>query len=282
MRKVLSKISKTSAVIIGATILVTLGISASDGVGGLSRPLLGSLVMNIAKNDCPDGMVYVTAESGGFCVDTFEAAAGENCPNKIPGNQGESRANLESSGCAPVSERDMTPWTNISLNQAEEACRRAGKRLPSNKEWFAAALGTPDRNMDWGRGDCQVRSNWDSQPGKTGSGENCVSSAGAYDMIGNVWEWANDIAIDNVYDGRALPKDGYVTEVDKGGVPTKTDAVKPDDNFNQDYFNIYSNGARGFLRGGYWNNESGAGKFAVNLLFSPSNVGIGVGFRCVK
>jgi len=282
MKKVLSKISKTGAVVLGATILVTLGINASDSVQSLSRPLLGSLITNIAKNDCPAGMVYVTFENGGFCVDIFEAAAGKSCPNQTPRNQSESRTNIESGGCAPVSAPDLLPWTNLSLNQAEEACRKAGKRLPSNKEWFAAALGTPDRNVGWGRSDCQVSSNWDSQPGKTGSGENCVSSAGAYDMIGNVWEWANDIAIDNVYDGRALPKEGFVTEVDKGGVPTKTNPAKPDDNFNQDYFNIYSNGARGFLRGGYWNNESAAGKFAVNLLFSPSNVGIGVGFRCVK
>jgi formylglycine-generating enzyme required for sulfatase activity len=63
--------------------------------------------------------------------------------------------------------------------------------LPTDKEWLQVALGTPDKETGWDSDDCQVENNWDIQPGLAGTGKNCVSAAGAYDMIGNVWEWTN-------------------------------------------------------------------------------------------
>jgi formylglycine-generating enzyme required for sulfatase activity len=66
--------------------------------------------------------------------------------------------------------------------QAAAAARNAGKRLPTNAEWQAAALGTPE-NL------CNTSGN-DFAP--TGTTAGCVSHVGAFDMVGNVWEWVAD------------------------------------------------------------------------------------------
>jgi formylglycine-generating enzyme required for sulfatase activity len=39
---------------------------------------------------------------------------------------------------------------------------------------------------------------------------------------------------------------------------------------------------RGILRGGYWNSQSDAGQYAINITVPPSFSGEAAGFRCVK
>jgi Sulfatase-modifying factor enzyme 1 len=80
-----------------------------------------------------------------------------------------------------VSIPGVTPAAKVSWFQALAAARNSGKRLPTNAEWQAAALGTPDGAP------CRVT----SAPGGpllTGT-PGCVSDVGAFDMVGNVWEW---------------------------------------------------------------------------------------------
>jgi len=83
----------------------------------------------------------------------------------------------------------VKPSTCISAYQAKAACEIAGKRLMSNAEWVAAATGTPDTDSDNGTTDCNA---FDFAPGPVNAGSRsaCLSTAGAYDMIGNVWEWS--------------------------------------------------------------------------------------------
>ena len=88
-------------------------------------------------------------------------------------------------GCVDVyavSIPGVLPAQFISWFQAAAAARNAGKRLPTNAEWQAAALGTPD-------GVCNVAS---GALAATGSLASCVSDVGAFDMVGNLREWVAD------------------------------------------------------------------------------------------
>ena len=231
---------------------------------------------------CPSDMVFVPSNEGGFCLDKYEASADENCAYPEPSSQYETRINLDTSACKPVSVSGAIPWRAISQDQAAVACAKAGKRLATNKEWLAGSLGTPDKARDWIADDCQVNNNWEDQPGLTGSGHSCISAAGAYDMIGNVWEWVEGAAIDGKYNNKELPDAGYVDSLDGESLPGITNNNTPNENYNEDYFWVKKNGPRGIVRGGYWNNKSDAGQYSVYMVASPGSVEAGIGFRCVR
>jgi formylglycine-generating enzyme required for sulfatase activity len=90
-----------------------------------------------------------------------------------------------------VSVPGVTPSANVTWFQAQEACANAGKRLPTNAEWQIAATGTPDPGPDDGATDCNTSAAGVS-PVDTGSRAKCVSSRGAFDMVGNRFEWVAD------------------------------------------------------------------------------------------
>ncbi len=254
-----------------ALALTTAGIKASDTYFGSDSD----------SALCPPEMVFVPSSSGGFCIDRFEASPGEDCPNKEAVSQNTSRENLARSTCKPVSSENALPWVYISQTQAREACARAGKRLPTNKEWYMASLGTPDKNSSWTQSDCQVDNNWTRQPGETGSGENCLSSFGAYDMIGNIWEWTDEVIRDGKLNGDNLPEQGYIYEVDDRGIAMKTSIERSTD-YSNDYFWLNKSETRAIARGGFYSNKDQAGIYSAYLVPAPSYVGVGVGFRCVK
>lgn len=269
--------------VLGAIALSTVAINATDNLGNLSNSLLGSVVnFNDGNNSCPDGMSFITSDTGGFCIDTYEASPGADCPNKNPNNQDETRMDLEAPSCKAVSVSGALPWRNISQPQAARACAASGKRLPSNKEWYQASLGTPDASGNVSRGDCNVNNDGGGVPNRTGSHPRCVSSFGAFDMIGNVWEWVDASAVEGSLNGIPLPDEGYVTSIDANGVPIHTDPETPDLNFNADYIWVDRTDVRGVLRGGYYGNGTDAGNYALNAITPPSFAGIGVGFRCAQ
>lgn len=89
-----------------------------------------------------------------------------------------------------VSVAGVPPSANITWFQAQEACTNARKRLPSNAEWQAGVNGTPDPGPDNGTTDCNTNSAFSAV--NTGSRSSCVSARGAFDMVGNVFEWVAD------------------------------------------------------------------------------------------
>ena len=78
-----------------------------------------------------------------------------------------------------VSIPGVTPSSFITWFQALAVARNAGKRLPFNQEWQAAAFGTPDGAP------CVVGA---LGPGLTGTPA-CVSNLGVFDAVGNLFEW---------------------------------------------------------------------------------------------
>jgi len=62
--------------------------------------------------------------------------------------------------------------------------------LPTNVEGQRAVTNTPDPGPDDGTNSCNTAST--SAVASTGSRGACVSSAGAFDMVGNLGEWVAD------------------------------------------------------------------------------------------
>jgi formylglycine-generating enzyme required for sulfatase activity len=261
-------------IMFSAIALTTVGIKASDKLWNDDKGGENSL--------CPTGMVFVSSPTGGFCIDKYEVSAGIGCEYLSPTNQNETFKNIENPDCKPISDIGRLPWSNVSQNQAALICAKAGKRLPTNEEWVRAALGTPDKSSNWEGDDCQVSNNWKEQPGTTGSGHKCISGSGAYDMIGNVWEWVDGSVEEGLINGNPLPGEGYVKGYDNSGLPTDTDPDMGDENYYYDYFWLKKTGTRGMARGGYWGNGAEAGQYSMYVVTEPSYAGVGVGFRCVK
>ncbi|KKQ54826.1 MAG: hypothetical protein US93_C0002G0050 [Candidatus Falkowbacteria bacterium GW2011_GWD2_38_42] len=282
MKKIFLKILKYLSIGTAAIILVSVGIDAADNYDNIPESILGKVIFGKPEGPCPEEMAFIPSENGGFCIDKYENSPNEKCQNKVVTNQSETRSNLDYADCFPVSVKNAEPWRFISQTQAIAACAKAGKRLPTSEEWFVASQGSPDKNTDWDSDDCQVDNNWPNQPGLTGTGEKCVSAFGAFDMIGNVWEWVKGEINNGMLDGRALPESGYIISADSSGLPTEINKEKADENYNEDFFWIKNNEVRGMARGGYWENKSDAGLYSMYLVSPPSFAGTGVGFRCAK
>lgn len=259
-------------VIIGAVVITALGIDASDTLKGQSGTMLGQLIAT-DNRVCPDGMVQIPAATSFTCIDQYEASAHEDCPVATPQGPDQTQTNIVNLECKADSKAGVEPWRFITREQAAAACARAGKRLPKAGEWYSAALGAIDADNN-----CNTDSN-KVEPG--GSYPDCVSAAGVYDLIGNVWEWVSDDVVDGQHNGQPLPKEGYVGQVDGKGIPTLT-SDGPSDLFYKDYFWSDSVGVFGMLRGGFYGSEEDAGIYSVHAKTAPTSLGTAIGFRCVK
>ena len=93
-------------------------------------------------------------------------------------------------------EHPSWPVVNVTWHQANAYCHWAGGRLPTEEEWERAARGPGCTKYPWGNDDIDpARANYgDSNlghPTPVGLYPLGVSAEGAYDLIGNVWEWTS-------------------------------------------------------------------------------------------
>ena len=277
----LKKTISLLAVIVLSTFLSTVVMHAT-GDAPFSETLLGFAFGGKGEKSisrCPEGMVYVSRAGGSFCIDVYTASAGKNCPNLEPSSRSETGENLSASGCMPVSKPEVMPWRNISQTQAQEACQKAGKFLPGSEQWFYAARGTPVEGP-WDEDNCNLNNNWLTDPGLTGSAKKCISYAGAYDMVGNVWEWIDETVREGEVVGLKFPDPGYITSVDATGLVLDTDPDHPDPNYTKDRFWINPEGTRGVMRGGFHGSGTDGGVYSTHAEMTPDFAGRAVGFRC--
>ena len=265
-----------------STILATLAVNAVDMNGYFSRTLLGELFFGVKEDIqvCPENMALVTQALVPFCIDMYEASASDTCVYTDPKDEDETLLNLLDTDCIAESRGNAIPWRYVSHEQAQNACSASGKRLPTASEWYKAALGTPDAELGWNEESCNVANNRADGVSNTGSGMRCVSDAGAYDMVGNVWEWVAETIEKGDWNGRVLPGTGFVSGVDVDGIAYTTESAK-NEVFNNDRFWIDQNIHAGILRGGYFSSQSQSGVYATYVASPPTFTGTAVGFRCV-
>ena len=157
------------------------------------------------------------------------------------------------------------PVVFVTWFEAEAWCRWAGRRLPSEAEWEAAAIGEP---VPDGRRLADVRRRWpwgDAEPAPDHANLDyafdgpidvaaCAdgdSAFGCRQMIGNVWEWtASDF----------LPFAGF--------------AADPYKDYSQPWF-----GTRKVLRGGCWATSARIARPAYRNFFTPDRNDVFAGFR---
>jgi formylglycine-generating enzyme required for sulfatase activity len=166
-----------------------------------------------------------------------------------------------------VSIAGVHPTGRVSWFQAAQACRLAGKRLPTNAEWQDAAAGTPDPgDADDHSTTCNTHS---ADVANTGSRGSCRSSWGVFDMVGNVHEWVAD------WGPRADGCTDWKTQL--GFTDGDSSCMGNLGNTSSRY---HIPGA--LVRGGFWISGSGAGVFAVfgnGNPYTPDNF---LGFRCAR
>jgi hypothetical protein len=99
-----------------------------------------------------------------------------------------------------VSLPGVLPSNCVTARQATAACGLSGKRLLSLSEWRHAAIGTPFPAEDDGVATCVLHA---PAPLATGSRAACVSTIGAFDMLGNLYEWTDPFPVTSDVEGRA-------------------------------------------------------------------------------
>jgi eukaryotic-like serine/threonine-protein kinase len=88
------------------------------------------------------------------------------------------------------------PVVNVTFLDAHQFAIWAGKRLPSSKEWEKAARGEDGRAFPWGNERDPARANL--QPGQIAPVDSHADGAspfGALNMIGNVWEYVEQLSV---------------------------------------------------------------------------------------
>ena len=188
------------------------------------------------------------------------AESGENAPKYWWVEHGVWHArSMDQSG--PVDPR--RPVCHVSFYEAEAFARWAGKRLPDEREWEAAATWNPEtasaQAYPWGdQAPDESLANVDQMlfgTAPVGSYRHNVSPIGCYGMIGDVWEWTTS---------SFAPYPGYET------FPYP------------EYSEVFFGDEYRVLRGGSWATRPGVARTTFRNWDYPIRRQTFSGFRCVR
>lgn len=236
-------------------------------IDGLQKQIDDLKAKIAAPPSCPSDMSRV----GSFCIDRYEASLDD--PSKIGKDDG-------SDTSAKAVSANLLPQAEISWFQAAQACVNAEKRLCTRMEWLTAAAGTPDPGSQATPDGCNT-----SALGRLVSGNRplCRSSAGVFDMIGNLSEWTDEWFL------AGAPADPLSTSWEANLLLQPWTSLASDDatwNLNARAFVDPQTPVNGLpaaaLRGGHFSDGEKAGRLALDLRFAPSARRDFAGFRCCR
>ena len=160
---------------------------------------------------------------------------------------------------------NICPIENVTCYEAQEYCKKVGKRLPTEAEWEYACRAGTTTPFYYGSTFSSDQANFNGKQPFGGvpagvSKEKTIPVGGyapnpwgLYDMCGNVAEWCSDW-YDAAYYGNS----------------TKEDPQGP------------SSGKLKVVRGGAWNSSGAALRSARRMGYAPAIKLPSIGFRCVK
>ncbi len=163
-----------------------MGSSEEDGRPGMA----------VGVDEMPRHRVWLN----GFYIDRREVSVGEFREFMLSTNRKVPRIWRVEAWVAMYPEpKDDHPMSGVTWYDADDYCRRAGKRLPAESEWEKAARGTDGRQFPWGdeppgalggirANTIEAGIDWTMPPGSYPEG---VSPYGVHDMAGNVMEWTS-------------------------------------------------------------------------------------------
>jgi formylglycine-generating enzyme required for sulfatase activity len=149
------------------------------------------------------------------------------------------------------------PVVIVTWEEADEFCRAAGGRLPTEAEWeHAARGGRADTVFPWGNqpptsaASAPTGAAFESDAAKT-VGSFAPNGYGLFDVAGNVWEWVSDWS--SIY-----PEDGR---------------TNPEGN---------ESGRTRIVRGGSYGDDPSNLRLSNRTPNQPDRVNVNVGFRCAR
>jgi formylglycine-generating enzyme required for sulfatase activity len=194
-------------------------LCAAAAAASIAFGLLGIDEAEAEGQSCPEGMVSIRDK---YCIDQYEASTVEIL------DAGMTRAHayflpVDGLKVKAVSAKGVMPQAHISRDQAEKACKSAGKRLCTDVEWIEACRGTNSTRYPYGSarqdGYCNDHGvsafrhyyGAGAEPSKemytfanmndprlnqlkgalapTGAFTKCHNEFNVFDMVGNLHEW---------------------------------------------------------------------------------------------
>jgi formylglycine-generating enzyme required for sulfatase activity len=217
------------------------------------RYKMGATQGQFSGDETPPHFVTVSP----FYIDTVEVTVGQFA--RFASGSGY-KTSAERNGASSwrdfnTTDRQRQPVRRVSWADATRYCAWVGKRLPTEAEWELAAKGRSDRLYPWGNsfdGRANTKEYGANQPLDTASLGN-RSPYGAYDMVGNVWEWVADWYSGNYY------------------------ANSPSSNPRGP-----ASGSERVIRGGSYNSRAERATTTVRGKANPDGWSDDIGFRCAK